>query len=132
MQERHNSIANALELRLSGTNPLIWSMYYFEFSMVVENDWLKNFLDINDMELSGAYIDGILPKGPYPPCLRMADRALLAGYPRYVTCLWTSKSVLQSGEDFSFSIHIATLTPLTPTREIFRQNLNLSFNWYKT
>ena len=26
--------------------------------------------------------DGILPKGPYPPCLRMADRALLAGYPR--------------------------------------------------
>ena len=25
--------------------------------------------------------DGILPKGPYPPCLRMADRALLAGYP---------------------------------------------------
>ena len=30
------------------------------------------------------HIDGILPKGPYPPCLRMADRALLAGYPRYV------------------------------------------------
>ena len=28
-------------------------------------------------------IDGILPKGPFPPCLRMADRALLAGYPRY-------------------------------------------------
>ena len=27
--------------------------------------------------------EGILPKGPYPPCLRMADRALLAsrGYP---------------------------------------------------
>ena len=29
-------------------------------------------------------IEGILPKGPYPPCLRMADRALLAGYPRIV------------------------------------------------
>ena len=29
-------------------------------------------------------IDGILPKGPYPACLRMADRALLAGYPRYI------------------------------------------------
>ena len=28
-------------------------------------------------------IDGILPKGPYPPCLRMADRALSAGYHRY-------------------------------------------------
>ena len=25
-------------------------------------------------------IDGILPKGPHPPCLRMAVRALLAGY----------------------------------------------------
>ena len=30
------------------------------------------------------YIDGILPKGPYPPCLRMADRALSAGYPRHM------------------------------------------------
>ena len=30
------------------------------------------------------HVDGILPKGPYPPCLRMADRALLAGYPRIV------------------------------------------------
>ena len=29
-------------------------------------------------------VDGILPKGPYPPCLRMADRALLAGYPQSV------------------------------------------------
>ena len=33
---------------------------------------------------STRYIQGILPKGPYPPCLRMADRALLAGYPRYI------------------------------------------------
>ena len=30
------------------------------------------------------YIQGILPKGRYPPCLRMADRALPAGYPRYI------------------------------------------------
>ena len=34
------------------------------------------------------YHDGILPKGPYPPCLRMADRALLAGYPRYIMTSW--------------------------------------------
>ena len=32
-----------------------------------------------------SYIEGILPKGPYPPYPRMADRALLAGYPRYST-----------------------------------------------
>ena len=31
-----------------------------------------------------AHIEGILPKGPYPPWLRMADRALLAGNPRYI------------------------------------------------
>ena len=29
-------------------------------------------------------IDGMLPKGPYPPCLRVADRALLTGHPRYM------------------------------------------------
>ena len=28
------------------------------------------------MVLWDTYFDGILPKGPYPPCLRMADRAL--------------------------------------------------------
>ena len=33
------------------------------------------------------HIDGILPKGPYLPCIGMAGKALLAGYPRYmVTC----------------------------------------------
>ena len=31
-------------------------------------------------QLTDTYIEGILPKGPYPPC-----RALLAGYPRYVS-----------------------------------------------
>ena len=33
------------------------------------------------------HVEGILPKGPYPPCLRMADRALLAGYPRCLPCV---------------------------------------------
>ena len=31
------------------------------------------------------HIEGILPKGPYLPCVSMAGRALLAGYPRYPT-----------------------------------------------
>ena len=31
--------------------------------------------------LNYRYVEGILPKRPYPSCLRMADRALLAGYP---------------------------------------------------
>ena len=38
-------------------------------------------------------IEGILPKGPYPPCLRMAVRALLAGYPRIIVlCVLCSVS----------------------------------------
>ena len=49
------------------------------------------FRDIRDRDISGLHctwpnvdrdLDGILPKGPYPPCLRMADRALLAICPR--------------------------------------------------
>ena len=35
-------------------------------------------------KLYKAKFDGILPKGPYPPCLRMADKALLAGYHRII------------------------------------------------
>ena len=31
------------------------------------------------------HMEDILPKGPHLPCLPMADRALLAGYPRYIT-----------------------------------------------
>ena len=34
--------------------------------------------------ISVHYIEGILPKGPYLPCLSMAGRALLAGYHRYI------------------------------------------------
>ena len=48
-----------------------WNFYMFEA-------WIFSWNIMN-----GIYIEGILPKGPYPPCLRMADRALLAGYPRY-------------------------------------------------
>ena len=36
------------------------------------------------IRIPNPYMEGILPKGPYPPCLRMADRALLAGYSRYL------------------------------------------------
>ena len=34
------------------------------------------------------HIEGILPKGPYLPCVSMAGRALLAGYPRYIWVTW--------------------------------------------
>ena len=37
----------------------------------------------NDMDRL-QHIEGILPKGPYLPCVSMAGWALLAGYPRYL------------------------------------------------
>ena len=40
-------------------------------------------LTLNSQRPCDAYIEGILPKGPYLSCVIMADRALLAGYPRY-------------------------------------------------
>ena len=48
--------------------------------------WWPHPLGVYMAELGqDALVEGILPKGPYPPCLRMADRALLAEYPRSVS-----------------------------------------------
>ena len=56
-----------------------------------------------DMLIMQVYIhkefDGILPKGPYPPCLRMADRALLTGYPR-ISCIVCTLLWLGTGDSF--------------------------------
>ena len=48
--------------------------------------WLGTYVmgDVN----AYAYIEGILPKGPYLPCVSMAGRALLARYPRYSLLQW--------------------------------------------
>ena len=46
------------------------------------------------------HIDGILSKGLYPPCLRMADMALLSGYPRY--SLWPLWGISPSGHSWVF------------------------------
>ena len=50
--------------------------------------WYPHFFNLSKYKFPLNYdvhIEGILPKGPYPPCLRMADRAFLAGYPGYVS-----------------------------------------------
>ena len=57
------------------------------------------------------YVEGILPKGPYPPCLRMADRALLAGYPRCVrdwhrVSVWCQiNKLINKKTKYEFSCH---------------------------
>ena len=56
--------------------------FIYKLWLVTLFRWLMHWR-YNDVKtrLVFPYIDGILPKGPYLPCLRMADRALLAGYP---------------------------------------------------
>ena len=57
------------------------------------------------------YIERILPKGPYPPFLRIADRALLAGYPRYdnytqIKTIRTPKEIfIQQDEIMTFRLY---------------------------
>ena len=56
------------------------------FKIMIKQDEIFSFI-------AWAYIEGILPKGPYRPCVSMAGRALLAGYHRYVVshlmCIFT-------------------------------------------
>ena len=81
-----------------GTKNLVWhlaSMTYCSLFQIYKDIWIWILsFDVWSQVPekysfhSHHYIEGILPKGPYPPCLRMADKALLAGYPSYVQ--WTS------------------------------------------
>ena len=48
--------------------------------IVMCTDWSYKFKWSGDIE-------GVLPKGPYLPCVSMAGRALLAGYYRYMSCI---------------------------------------------
>ena len=40
--------------------------------------YLSIMIDVCHISLETSQFNGIPPKGPYPPCLCMADRALLA------------------------------------------------------
>ena len=45
---------------------------------------LCGFISVGVRNIKILYIEGILPKGPYLPCVSMAGSVLLAGYPRYM------------------------------------------------
>ena len=62
------------------------------------------------------YHESILPKGPYLPCLRMTDRALLAGYPR--SALYQR---IQSGRRESYELHLR-VRALSPAVILAKQN----------
>ena len=83
----NNSILLTCHLRWFQCKSLVTcnTILIFIYSLLLSTDKLISF---NTM----AYMEGILPKGLYPPCLRMADRALLAGYPPYMGHLTTMSS----------------------------------------
>ena len=58
-------------------NVLSFLIYNFEFQPQITNK-------LKPLSADFVYFDGILQKGPYPPCLRMSDRARLVGYPRFI------------------------------------------------
>ena len=87
VQKRRISNALAMELRLSCTDPSIWYVCFIDdFSYVSSYQAisLKRPMSSHKLFLDNQVIfDGILPKGPYLPCVSMTGRALLAGYPRF-------------------------------------------------
>ena len=53
------------------------------FDKAITGSWCFSFIRVFSTLLV-PYVEGILPKGPYLPCVSMAHRVLLAGYPRCV------------------------------------------------
>ena len=66
---------------------------WYEYDITCCNNLLERYDSKLALLVQAEDIDGILSKGPYPPCLRMADRALLAGYPRYIPYKLEQKQV---------------------------------------
>ena len=88
MVETDTSWQKAINITTLKSNPffgqigvLIWSGF-INVSSQYQGYVSQSCTKITVTTQSKTHFDGILPKGPYPPCLRMADRALLAGYPR--------------------------------------------------
>ena len=53
-----------------------------ETDVIIYNEAMWKYGLIHPHPSITGSVDGILPLGLYPPCIRMADRALLAGYRR--------------------------------------------------
>ena len=62
------------------TSPILTQIGRFR---TIGRSQLSNPSDLPCLITNGLYIEGILPKGPYLPCVSMAGRALLAGYHQY-------------------------------------------------
>ena len=73
------------QLTTMNINSLACERYWSKFkSIIIHNisSGTRCEIVLRWMPQNTTKFEGILPKVPYPPCLRMADRALLAGYLR--------------------------------------------------
>ena len=92
------------------------------------------------------YIEGILPKGPYLPCVSMAGRALLAAYPWYKAYLInctplsshcftralyiTHEMVVCHGSSGNFNTCALIISARTKTADICRRDIEMTlFEW---
>ena len=83
-----------------GASDQLWITSCQWLIVVIGNCARTALLIMLTLKVSVPYIDGILLKGPYPPCLRMADRAILAGHPRHISD--TNLVINQSADALTF------------------------------
>ena len=69
-------------LLYNNNNVIMWKLRHAMWQYHTNDCW--EHIDGNMNISKQKYIEGILPKGPHLPCVSMAGRARLAGYPRYV------------------------------------------------
>ena len=113
-------------------------MYVYAYITIIFQDWFQG-INIGQTQCSSSHliqavkrisiwqIEGILPKGPYPPCLRMADSALLAGYPRNmhtITRWWSPRTHTEKVNDELNSVRFWR-RPVAPRPVTLRSGLQL-------
>ena len=98
---------------------------------------------ITDMDLLEImeipHVEGILPKGPYLPCVSMAGRALLAGYPRCMCdeacvtkalCIWKLWYTCIKKQDPFIWLCVNPLIPMVTINTIIsKSNVQSSSKW---
>ena len=79
---------NLTSMKLTKCEPFLWSLMCCQTPISqcgrIFHIWSRLCSEcMSDICNWHSNIEGILPKGPYLPCVSMAGRALSAGYPRY-------------------------------------------------
>ena len=89
-----------LHTKYNGSAVFIWKLCMNWLKGLQRRQMVAVIQGLVHLRPSQEHIEGILPKGPYLPCVSMAGRALLAGYPRHVpdvmSCVINTQSPIWS------------------------------------